>query len=209
MFPPLNILFEYWIEHVTSRLLCVMFRFSSWIFYRGVPCFAIDCLCCVWCRGLTTCLLHVGPLFGNQVWNYSGFVSLTQWRATVSFFLLRFTYILMPHNMMILYFRLPYFHVSNSALFLHSISVLSSYIDVDLTLSNRYLSLTLSLLWRHSERDNVSNHQRLYCLLKCLFRRRSKITSKLRVTGLCAWNSPGTGIVSNIIQMMNVKAEKV
>ena len=108
-------------------------------------------------------------------------------------FLLRFTYILMPHNMMILYFRLPYFHVSNSALFLHSISVLSSYIDVDLTLSNRYLSLTLSLLWRHSERDSVSYHQRLYCLLKCLFRRRSKITSKLRVTGLCAWNSPGTG----------------
>ena len=49
------------------------------------------------------------------------------------------------------------------------------------------------LLWRHNERDSVSNHQRLYCLLKRLFRRRSKITSKLRVTGLCAWNSPGTG----------------
>ena len=26
-----------------------------------------------------------------------------------------FTYILMPHNMIILYFRLPYFHVSNNA----------------------------------------------------------------------------------------------
>ena len=50
-----------------------------------------------------------------------------------------------------------------------------------------------SLLWRHNERDSVSNHQRLYCLLKRLFRRRSKVTSKLRVTGLCAWNSPGTG----------------
>ena len=50
-----------------------------------------------------------------------------------------------------------------------------------------------TLLWRHNERDSVSNHQRLYCLLKRLFRRRSKITSKLRVTGLCARNSPGTG----------------
>ena len=31
------------------------------------------------------------------------------------------------------------------------------------------------------------------CLLNSLFRRRSKKTSKLRVTGLCAGNSPGTG----------------
>ena len=33
----------------------------------------------------------------------------------------------------------------------------------------------------------------LTCLLNGLFRRRSKKTSKLRVTGLCAGNSPGTG----------------
>ena len=50
-----------------------------------------------------------------------------------------------------------------------------------------------ALLWRHNERDSVSNHQRLYCLLNRLFRRRSKITSKLRVTGLCAGNSPVAG----------------
>ena len=55
------------------------------------------------------------------------------------------------------------------------------------------MNLCITLLWRHNERDSVSNHQRLYCLLKRLFRRRSKIISKLRVTGLCAWNSPGTG----------------
>ena len=45
----------------------------------------------------------------------------------------------------------------------------------------------------HNERDSVSNHQRLYCLLNRLFRRRSKMISKLRVTGLCAGNAPGTG----------------
>ena len=53
--------------------------------------------------------------------------------------------------------------------------------------------LHTSLLWRHNGRDCVSNHQPHECLLNRLFRRRSKKTSKLRVTGLCAGNSPGTG----------------
>ena len=51
----------------------------------------------------------------------------------------------------------------------------------------------MTLRWRHNERDCVSNHQPHDCFLNCLFRRRSKKTSKLRVTGLCAGNSPGTG----------------
>ena len=37
------------------------------ILYRGVPGFATDCPCGVWCRGLTICPLYVGPLFGNLV----------------------------------------------------------------------------------------------------------------------------------------------
>ena len=51
----------------------------------------------------------------------------------------------------------------------------------------------LSLHWRQNDHDGVSNHQPHGCLLKRLFRRRSKKTSKLRVTGLCAGNSPGPG----------------
>ena len=50
-----------------------------------------------------------------------------------------------------------------------------------------------SLHWRHNGRGSVSNHQPHDCLLSRLFRRRSKKTSKVRVTGLCAGNSPGTG----------------
>ena len=50
-----------------------------------------------------------------------------------------------------------------------------------------------SLQWRHFGRDSVSNHQPHDCLRNRLFRRRSKKTSNLRVTGLCVWNSPGTG----------------
>ena len=47
------------------------------------------------------------------------------------------------------------------------------------------------LRWRHNGRYSVSNHQSHDCLLNRL--RRSEKTSKLRVTGLCAGNSPGTG----------------
>ena len=54
-------------------------------------------------------------------------------------------------------------------------------------------AITLTLRWRHNGRDSVSNHQPHDCLLNCLFRCRSKKTSKLRATGLCAGNSPGTG----------------
>ena len=52
---------------------------------------------------------------------------------------------------------------------------------------------THSLQWRHNEHDSVLNHQSHDCLLNRLFRRRSKKTSKLRVTGLCVGNSPETG----------------
>ena len=47
-----------------------------------------------------------------------------------------------------------------------------------------------SLQWGHNGRDSVSNQQPHDCLLNCLFRRRSKKTSKLRVIGLCVGNSP-------------------
>ena len=46
----------------------------------------------------------------------------------------------------------------------------------------------LTLQCRHNECDDVSNHRRLDCLINRLFRRRSKKTSKLRVTGLWEGN---------------------
>ena len=50
-----------------------------------------------------------------------------------------------------------------------------------------------TLQWRHNVRDDLSNYQCLHCLFRRLFRRRSKKTSKLRVTGLCEGNRPETG----------------
>ena len=59
------------------------------------------------------------------------------------------------------------------------------------TLSNDRPASYDTLRWSHNGRDGVSNHQPRHCLLSLLFRRRSKKTSKPRVTGLCAGNSPG------------------
>ena len=55
------------------------------------------------------------------------------------------------------------------------------------------LRIECALQWRHNRHDSVSTHQPHDCLLNRLFRRRSKKTSKHRVTGLCAGNSPVTG----------------
>ena len=59
-----------------------------------------------------------------------------------------------------------------------------------LTAPDHYLNE--SLQWRNNDHDGVSNHQPHGGLLNRLFRRWSKKTSKLRVTGLCVGNSPGT-----------------
>ena len=56
-----------------------------------------------------------------------------------------------------------------------------------------------ALQGRHNERDGFSNHRRLDCLLNRMFMRRSKKTSKLRVTGLCEGKSPHKGPVTRKI----------
>ena len=55
----------------------------------------------------------------------------------------------------------------------------------------RHTGQLITLHRRHNDHDGVSNHQPYGCLLNRLFGRRSKKTSKLCVTGLCAGNSPG------------------
>ena len=56
-----------------------------------------------------------------------------------------------------------------------------------------YVTTRYPWQWRHNGRYGVSNNQPHDCLLNHLFRHRSKKTPKLRVTGLCAGNSPVTG----------------
>ena len=64
----------------------------------------------------------------------------------------------------------------------------------------------ISLRWHHNGRDSVSNHQPHHCLLNRLFRRRSKKTSKLRVTGLCVGNSL---VIGEFPAQMDSNAENV
>ena len=140
------------IELVSFVLLYAMCRFSTRVFYRGVPCFAINCTCCVWRRWLTTCLLHIGPLFGNLVWSYNGFGS----------FRLCFTYIFMTQSRKkpIIFVRLVFtsqivlFWSYFSTLILHICSLDTSYkkYDIPFLLISGWIyrpdkSCQLSIIW--------------------------------------------------------------
>ena len=85
MFLSLDLLSEYRIQHGAIRPLYVTSSYSTWKFCREVWGFAADCPCDVWCRGLTTCLLHVGPPFGNRFLNTSWAVGMTYWIVYLHF----------------------------------------------------------------------------------------------------------------------------
>ena len=82
---------DYRIQHGAIGPLYVTSSYSIWISCRGISGFATDCPCDVWCRGLSTCLLHVGPPFGNRFLNTSWSVGLTYWIVYLHYFCI-FTY---------------------------------------------------------------------------------------------------------------------
>ena len=76
------------------------------------------------------------------------------------------------------------------------------YRVVSLQLSQQFDDIHKRLQLRHNERDDVSNYQPQNCLLNRLFRRRSKKTSKLRITGLCVGNSLANSLVTTGLSAM-------
>ena len=66
------------------------------------------------------------------------------------------------------------------------------YMSTNFRLNSYTFNAISTLLWRHNGRDGFSNHHPHHCLNRS-FRCRSKKTSNLRVTGLIAGNSQGTG----------------
>ena len=91
-----------------------------------------------------------------------------------------------------------------SRIFVYNILFHFQIITFDITLNTRNMNTIHWKLCRLFYKLNVicvtsqwarwrplSPH--LHCLLSCLFRLRSKITSKLRLTGFCEGNSPGNG----------------
>ena len=71
-----------------------------------------------------------------------------------------------------------------------SIRNVNSHSSIHVIYISSFLRDASSLRWRHNDHDGVSIHQP-HGLLNRLFRRRSKKTSNLCVTGLCVGNSPG------------------
>ena len=134
MFLSLDLLSEKRIQHGAIGPLYVTSSYSIWIwiYCRGVSGFATDCPCNVWGRGLTTCLLHVGPPFGNRFLNTSWAVGLTYWIVYLHLFCIltyAIIYVLIHHIIFLLYF---YFL---NILYFSSTSVLTSSIDVVFVLS--------------------------------------------------------------------------
>ena len=106
IFLSLDLLSEYRIPHGAIGPLYVTSSYSTWILCRGVSGFATDCPCDVWCRGLTTCLLHVGPPFVNGFLNKSWAVGLTWWIGYLHFFRIlpyAIIYVLIHHIIFWLY----------------------------------------------------------------------------------------------------------
>ena len=131
MFLSPDLLSEYRIQHGAIGPFYVTSSYSTWIFCRGVSGFATDCPCDVWCRGLTTCLLQVGPPFGNRCLNTSWAVGLTYWIVYLNFFILTYAiiYVLIQH--IIFWFNLY------CLIFFSSTPVLTSSIDVVFVFSIR------------------------------------------------------------------------
>ena len=65
---------------------------------------------------------------------------------------------------------------------------------LQMTFPDAFSSMKLSLQWGHNACNGISNHWHLDCLFNCLFRCRSKKTSKLCITGLCEGYPPVTGV---------------
>ena len=99
MFLSMDLLSKYRIPNGAIGPLYVTSSHLTCIFCRGVSGFATDCPCDVWCRGLTTCLLRVGPPFGNRFLNTRWAVGLTCWIVYILFCLLTYAiiYVLIHH----------------------------------------------------------------------------------------------------------------
>ena len=132
MFLSLDLLSEYRIQHDAIGPLYVTSSYSTWIFCRGVSGFATDCPCNGWCRGLSTCLLHVGPPFGNRFLNASWAVGLTYWIVYLHCFCI-LTYAVIYGD--ISYHFLALSLLLKYSLFFSSTPVLTSSIDVVFVLS--------------------------------------------------------------------------
>ena len=159
--------------------------------YRAVPCRVVSCrvVSCrvVSCRVVSCHVMscHVMSCLSCGVWHFS-IHSSRNW-------LWRYRYFVLIYDMPNMPGQQQPFPTATSCLWTNWILWSRKWHSP----SNSYRCMKtispLGLRWRHIGRDGVSNQQSHDCLLKRIFRRRSKDKSKLCVIGLCAGNSQVTG----------------
>ena len=173
----LDILSEYRIQHGAIGPLYVTSSNSTWIFCRGVSDFATDCSCDFWCRGLTTCLRHVGPPFGNRFLNTNLLCVLTY----------AITYVLIHHIIFWLYLyflNILYFFKYSCTNIFHRRSLCTFYCNY----SNQYLQM---LFITRIQQVSPSNFVLRRLFARTWWRHQMETFSALLV--ICAGNSPVRG----------------
>ena len=124
----------------------------------------------LWC----TQIAHRSPFqYKSQIWSYWLFIIKIRWSCY------RLSFIMGIHIQV------------RRCLYVETVNTWCDQRMYNRVMHQRYIRLWLKC--RHNERECVSNHRGLDYLLSSSFSRRSKKTSKLRVTGLCEGNSPVTG----------------
>ena len=113
-----------------------------------------------------------------------------KWSSTI-WFHPRFSQTCIPHGsqrrqMFILFVYLILFFLFLFFILIFPKSMVWCKTAVSSALSMEILQSCTTLQWHHNGHNGVSNHQPHDCLLNRLFRSRSKKTSKLHVTGICA-----------------------
>ena len=181
---------EYWIDHVAIRVFNNnKLIFPIRIFHKGVPGFATDCPWGVLCRGLTTCLLYVGPLFDISkqqfLCNY-GITENTVFIVSDYIHAHVFAYILISRNIILCFCSYLFCFSFTSKILIHYCQVpLSPSIDVDVALS---IVIDITVIWKMTSLSSVSKyHMRKSNLSNLLFstltyRGRDKLTAIFQTT---------------------------
>ena len=163
MFLSLDLLSEYRIQHGANGPIYVTSSYSTWIFCRGVSGFATDCPCDVW---LNTCLLHVGPPFGNRILNNSWAVGLIKWIIYLNLFVFWHMQLYMSWYIRsffgFTFLSILYFFMYSCTNIFHRRSLFTFYIDFVWTAC--WIEWVISAYWVFYFEGDLSNKKFVVCL---------------------------------------------
>ena len=183
-------LFIYAFVYISSSLVSFMNHFDTLI---HIPCLMSFMRLFIFCLFLCYLIIFLPCNFCCipylTIYAITSILSLVSYESSWDIFIHTLSLVSFVNHLDI---RLFVFLVSQFIHFSTYIPSCHTFISIASLLSYILILMhTIPLHWRHIDHNSVSNHQPHDCLLNHLFGRRSKKWSKLRVTGLCAGNSPG------------------